>query len=132
MFSRTQIIETAKTLFHQFTKFGAIGVLNTALYYTLYRIFLLMIDPKAGYYLASMLSISFAVFMNLKFTFKKKPTLRKIATFVSVYLTSMLIGGFVLGVLIGFSISPELAGFLTIGATVVTNFLGLKAASKWA
>jgi len=132
MFSRPQIIETAKTLFHQFTKFGAIGVLNTALYYTLFRIFLLMMNPQAGYYLASMLSISFAVFMNLKFTFQKKPTLRKIATFVSVYLTSMLIGGFVLGIFIRFSISPELGGFLTIGVTVVTNFLGLKAASKWA
>ena len=98
MFSRPQIIETAKTLFHQFTKFGAIGVLNTALYYTLFRIFLLIMDPQTGYYLASMLSISFAVFMNLKFTFQKKPTLRKVATFVSVYLTSMLIGGFVLGI----------------------------------
>lgn len=132
MFSRTHIIETSKTLFHQFAKFGAIGVLNTTLYYILYRIFLHFIDPKAGYYLASMLSISFAVFMNLRFTFQKKPTLRKIATFVSVYLTSMLIGGFVLGILIGLSISPEFAGFLTIGVTVVTNFVGLKAASKWA
>ncbi len=132
MFSRSHIIEIAKNLFRQFTKFGAVGVLNTALFYTLYLIFLTVLSPTSGYYLAYVLSMIFAVLMNLRFTFRKQATARKIVMFVCVYLLSMYIGGQVLGVLIGFSIGAKLAGLLTLGVTVVTNFFGLKAAAKWA
>ena len=132
MQKNAHIIETARNLFRQFAKFGAVGVMNTLLYYALYLIFLMMIAPVIAYYVAYVLSMANAVFMNLKFTFKEKPTIRKIAMFVLVYLISMYIGGLVLAMLIGLSISAPLAGFMTIGVTVVTNFLGLKAAAKWA
>lgn len=132
MFSRVQIIETIKQLIHQFTKFGAVGVLNTALFYGLYLVFLTMLSPKVGYYAAYVLSMAFAVLTNLRFTFQKRATLRKIALFVCVYLFSMVIGGQILDLLIGYSIGPRLAGFLTLFVTVATNFLGLKAAAKWA
>ncbi len=113
-------------------KFGVIGVLNTALFYTLYLIFLKMIEPTLSYYLAYLLSMIFAILMNLKFTFEKRATTRKIVMFMCVYLLSMYIGGLVLIMFIGYSISPQLAGLLTIGVTIVTNFLGMKAAAKWA
>ena len=131
MFEKAQIIATAKTMFRQFMKFGAVGVMNTTIYYTLFLIFLNFVHPTIGYYLASFISMIFAVLMNLRFTFEKQPTARKITAFIGVYLVSMNIGGVILSILIGMSISPQLAGFLTIGANVVTNFLGLKAASKW-
>ena len=124
-------VEAAKNLFRQFLRFGVIGVLNTVLFYVLYLVFLTMIRPTSGYYLAYVLSMCFAVFMNLKFTFQQRATARKIVLLVSVYGLSMYIGGIILGWLINFSISPQIAGLLTIGITLVTNFLGMRAAVKW-
>ncbi len=132
MLRDVHLIEATKNLIRQFMKFGAIGVLNTALYYTLYLVLLNVLNPTTSYYLAYVLSMIFAILMNLKFTFAEKATARKLISFACVYLLSMYIGGLVLAVLIGFSISAALAGFLTIGVTVITNFLGLKAAAKWA
>ena len=124
--------EIVKIWLSQFTKFGAIGVVNTALFYILYLVLLIVIEPKSSYYFAYVLSMIFAIFMNLKFTFGKRATIRKVVMFVFVYLVSMYIGGLVLIMFIGFSIAPQLAGLLTIGVTIVTNFLGMKAAAKWA
>ena len=132
MFKDAKLIESAKHLFRQFMKFGAIGVLNTALFYALYLVLLTVIKPASAYYLAYVLSMIFAVLANLKFTFEKLATTRKFTMFVGVYLVSMYMGGLVLNMLIGLSIHPSLAGILTIGVTVMTNFLGLKAAAKWA
>lgn len=126
------MIEAFKSLFRQFMKFGVIGVLNTALFYAFYLILLTIIKPTGAYYFAYVLSMVFAVLMNLKFTFEKRATTRKIAMFVCVYLLTMYIGGLILVMLIGWSIDPRLAGLLTIGVTIMTNFLGLKAAAKWA
>ena len=45
-----------------------IGVLNTALFYVLYLVFLTLIEPAHSYYLAYVLSMIFATLMNLRFT----------------------------------------------------------------
>jgi putative flippase GtrA len=123
--------EAARNLFRQFLRFGAVGVLNTVLFYVLYLLFLTIVRPTTGYYLAYVLSMGFAVLMNLKFTFQERATARKILLLVGVYGLSMYVGGFVLGLLINISISPQIAGLLTIGITLVTNFLGMRAAAKW-
>ena len=123
--------EAARNLFRQFLRFGAVGVLNTVLFYVLYLLFLTIVRPTTGYYLAYVLSMGFAVLMNLKFTFQERATARKILLLVGVYGLSMYVGGFVLGSLINISISPQIAGLLTIGITLVTNFLGMRAAAKW-
>lgn len=126
------ILEASKGLFRQFMRFGVIGVLNTVLFYTLYLLFLTAAIPTTAYFLAYVLSMAFAVIMNLRYTFKKRATARKLVTFVCVYLVSMYIGVVALKLLIGLSIGAKLAGLLVIGITIVTNFLGLKAAAKWA
>lgn len=113
-------------------KFGVIGVLNTMLFYALYLIFLTVLEPSGGYYLAYVLSMAFTILMNLKYTFEKRATPRKLVTIILVYLFSMYLGGIMLEVFIGLSFNPQVAGFLTIGVTVVTNFFGMKAAAKWA
>ena len=128
----TRLLEASKHLIRQFMRFGAVGVLNTVLFYALYLLFLTEIKPTAAYFLAYVLSMAFAILVNLRYTFKKSATIRKIVTFVCVYLVSMYIGVVVLKLFIGLSISAQIAGLLTIGFTVITNFLGLKAAAKWA
>ena len=126
-----RFIEKAKRLLRQFVSFSAIGVLNTVLFYGLYLLFLTVIKPTAAYFLAYALSMAFAILVNLKYTFKKRATIRKLAMFISVYLLSMYVGGLILVKLIDFSVSPQIAGLLIVGVTVIMNFLGLKAAAKW-
>lgn len=133
MTKESRLVEEAKHLIHQFMKFGAIGVLNTGIHIGLYLFFMTFIPPSIAYYLASSTAMIVAVFLNLKYTFKKRPTIRKITMFVVVYVLSMYIGGgIILPMFVSFSLSPQLAGFLAICITVVTNFAGLKAAAKWA
>ena len=131
MTRQPQRSSTARNWLNQFMKFGAIGVLNTALFYLLYLIFLPVLEPTGGYYLAYVLSMIFAVLMNLKFTFRTSATSRKFVLLIGVYFFSMYIGGLVLEMLIKMTITPQLAGLLTIGVTLVTNFVGMKAAARW-
>jgi putative flippase GtrA len=132
MIRNASVIEAAKSLFRQFMKFGAVGVLNTTLFFALYFFFLNLIEPTSGYYLACLLSMVVAIFLNLKYTFEKRATARKVLMFVCVYVLSMYIGGLILPMLLGLSLSPQLAGLMTISFTVMTNFLGLKTAARWA
>jgi putative flippase GtrA len=128
-----RLIEETKNLIRQFIRFGAIGLLNTGLHIGLYLLFMTLIPPTIAYFLASSLAMFVAVYLNLKYTFKKRATPRKITMFVCVYVLSMYIGGgIILPMFVELSLSPQLAGFLAICVTVITNFLGLKAAAKWA
>ena len=131
MSRETRLIDLAAAVLRQFMKFGIVGVLNTLLFYVLYLIFLNAISPTNGYYLAYVISMIFAVLMNLKFTFKARATSRKFVLLICVYIVSMYIGALILGFLIEVSISPQLAGLLTIGVTLTTNFVGMAAAAKW-
>lgn len=132
MFKDVQLIATAKNLFRQFMKFGAVGVANTLVFYVLFLVLSALMKPTTGYYFAYVLSMMSAVFMHLKFTFEKRATLGKIGLFVFIYLFTMYLGGIVLAALIGFELSVPIAGLLTVGFIVIANFFGLKAAAKWA
>ena len=116
-----------KALFRQFMSFGAIGVMNTAVFYALYLALLSVLEPSSGFYLAYIVSMIFGVLMNLRFTFQKRITFRKAALLMCVYILSMFAGGLVLDMLINLSVAPELAGLLTIGVTIILNFFGMKA-----
>ena len=130
--NNSQIVETAKNLIRQFAKFGVVGVVNTMLFYLIFLILSSFITPLMSYYTAYVTSMVVAVYMHLRYTFQKEATFRKVALFIGTYLTTMVLGGFVLDAIIGLGVVVWLAGLITVGLIVVTNFLCFKAAAKWA
>ena len=129
---RSNLPDGFSGLIRQFSKFGAIGLLSTALYYVLYLLLLNVTVPAVSYLFAYIVSMASGVALNLRFTFEVAPSRRRVALFVLVYLVTMLIGGWVLAQLIDLSIRAEIAGLLTIVVTVLTNFFGLKLVARLA
>ncbi|MFD5782314.1 GtrA family protein [Streptomyces sp. NPDC126933] len=62
-------------------RFGLTGVVNTAVYYGLYLLFLLPLPYQAAHVLAFALSVVGSFFMHSWFTYRTRPTWRKFFAF---------------------------------------------------
>ncbi|MEW2626281.1 GtrA family protein [Streptomyces sp. NPDC048106] len=65
----------------QIITFAVIGVLNTAVYYGLYLLFLIRLPYLAAHVLAFALSMAGSFFLNARFTYRVRPTWRKFLLF---------------------------------------------------
>ncbi|MER6333398.1 GtrA family protein [Streptomyces sp. NPDC001034] len=65
----------------QIVTFAVVGVLNTAVYYGLYLLFLDRLPYLAAHILAFALSMVGSFFLNARFTYRIRPTWRKFLLF---------------------------------------------------
>jgi putative flippase GtrA len=115
----------------QFVKFALVGVLNTAIHY---GVFYSLFEFAGLYYvLASGIGFGLAVtnsyFCNKFWTFKsrKADVRREFAKFFIVNIVSLSINLACMAVLVElFAMYPPVAQLVTIGITLVINFLGNK------
>jgi putative flippase GtrA len=110
----------------ELTCFGMIGLLNTAITYGLYNLFLYFeINYLASYSIAFILSILNAYWLNGKFVFSKKKRnhLKSIPRIFIVYLSSLLFGNLILFIAVDiFKVNPIFAPFFVFLFTFPFNF----------
>ncbi|MGW7525214.1 GtrA family protein [Streptomyces sp. NPDC054783] len=75
----------------QILTFAAVGVINTAVYYCLYLLFLIWLPFLAAHVLAFALSMVGSFFLNARFTYRTRPTWRKFLLFPLTNVTNFLI-----------------------------------------
>lgn len=75
-------------------RFGVIGVANTAVYYLAYRLLLLITPYVLAHVAAWAISVVFSFFMNAWFTFKVRPTLRRLALFPASSIANLMLTTF--------------------------------------
>ncbi|MQY38988.1 hypothetical protein SRB17_70030 [Streptomyces sp. RB17] len=75
----------------QILTFAAVGVINTAVYYCLYLLFLNWLPYLFAHVLAFVLSMVGSFFLNARFTYRIRPTWRKFLLFPLTNVTNFLI-----------------------------------------
>ncbi|AGS68462.1 GtrA family protein [Streptomyces collinus] len=75
----------------QLLTFAVVGVVNTAVYYCLYLLFLAGLPYLAAHVLAFLLSMVGSFFLNARFTYRTRPTWRKFLLFPLTNVTNFLI-----------------------------------------
>ncbi|MFF9174835.1 GtrA family protein [Streptomyces sp. NPDC014793] len=75
----------------QIVTFAVVGVVNTAVYYGLYLLFLHRLPYLGAHVLAFLLSMVGSFFLNARFTYRTRPTWRKFLLFPLTNLTNFLV-----------------------------------------
>lgn len=75
--------------FARLVRFGMVGVANTAVYYLCYRLALLVLDYLVAHLLAWVVSVLFSFLMNCWFTYRVRPTWRRLLAFPASTLVNL-------------------------------------------
>ncbi|MFE5405024.1 GtrA family protein [Streptomyces sp. NPDC056580] len=75
----------------QIVTFAVVGVVNTAVYYGLYLLFLHWLPYLGAHAVAFLLSMVGSFFLNARFTYRTRPTLRKFLLFPLTNVTNFLV-----------------------------------------
>ncbi|MFM9591948.1 GtrA family protein [Streptomyces scabiei] len=75
----------------QIVTFALVGVVNTAVYYGLYLLFLHWMPYLGAHVLAFTMSMTGSFFLNARFTYRTRPTLRKFLLFPLTNATTFLL-----------------------------------------
>ncbi|MFC9847631.1 GtrA family protein [Streptomyces sp. NPDC060223] len=110
----------------QILAFALVGVVNTLTYYGFYLLLLTRLPYLAAHILASVLSMIGSFFLNARFTYRTRPTLRKFLLFPLTNATNFVVttaGVYVVvGVFhVGDRIAPLLASVVAIPVTFVVS-----------
>ena len=122
-----KIWQTIKTKFlnKQFLSFGLIGACNTLISQGLYMLFVLQsVEVGIASILGDVLSMVFSYFMNMHFTYHKKPSLKSAVTFPLSYIPGILISALMVIVVVDLFHGPELwAKLIALPIYIPLNFL---------
>ena len=119
-----QMIKT-KFLNKQFLSFGLIGACNTLISQGLYMLFVLQsVEVGIASILGDVLSMVFSYFMNMHFTYHKKPSWKSAVTFPLSYIPGILISALTVIVVVNLFHGPELwAKLIALPIYIALNFL---------
>lgn len=82
---------TERRISGQIITFALVGVVNTLIYYGLYLLFLHWLPYLGAHVLAFSLSMTGSFFLNARFTYRIRPTLRKFLLFPLTNATNFLL-----------------------------------------
>lgn len=120
----------------QIITFAVVGVINTMTYYGLYLLFLLRLPYLAAHILSFSLSMTGSFFLNARFTYRTRPTLRKFLLFPLTNATNFVITTVGVYVIVdvlraGNRFAPLLASAAAIPVTfVVSRMIMLRGADQ--
>lgn len=111
-----------RSVFFEVVRFGIVGVANTAVYYGVYRLFLMLISYLPAHLIAWAVSVVFSYLMSCYFTYKVRPSWRTFFAFPSTTLVNLAFTTFGTVLLVeafGVSklIAPIICGILAIPFT---------------
>ncbi|MGP3983257.1 GtrA family protein [Streptomyces sp. KR80] len=110
------------------TRFALVGVVNTGTYYVFYRLLHLWLPYLVAHVVATLLSMVGSFFLNVRFTYRTRPTWRKFLLFPLTNATNLLlttVGVYVLVSTLGMDsrIAPLLAAAGAIPVTYLVSRL---------
>lgn len=111
-----------RSVFFEVVRFGIVGVANTAVYYGVYRLFLMFISYLPAHLIGWGVSVVFSYFMSCYFTYKVRPSWKTFFAFPSTTLVNLAFttfGTILLVEAFGVSelIAPIICGILAIPFT---------------
>lgn len=123
------MIKKIKNLFFSknFIIFIVIGIINTLVYNTLYLLGLLIMPYMASNIVSYIISMTISFFLNCKYNFKVKPTLKKYCLFPLTGLASFIcqtVGLFILVDLVGWN--KRICGFIASLIAIPITFILMK------
>lgn len=108
----------------RWARFGAGGMLNTALTYGIYLVLHLFLGYQVSYLLAYVSGIVFSYFFNTLVVFRTQLSLKRFLAFPSVYLVQYVASALLLGVLVEkFGISKSIAPLIIIFILIPLTYL---------
>ena len=112
-----------KQTFHEIIRFGIVGILATAIHYSIYWILQRYINHNIAYTLGYVISFFCNFFLTAHFTFKKKATVKKGIGFGLSHLCNYLIQLGLLNLFIYIGINKGLAPIFIFAIAIPINFL---------
>ncbi|MCP2258112.1 putative flippase GtrA (transmembrane translocase of bactoprenol-linked glucose) [Streptoalloteichus tenebrarius] len=120
----SQSTGTGATRLARMLRFGAVGVVNTGVYYGLYLLSRTVIPYLAAHVLAFVLAMVGSYFLNCYFTFRTRPTLRKFLLFPLSNLTNFVVQTVGLYLLVDvLGTNERIAPLLAAAAAIPITFL---------
>jgi|TARA_B110000967_G_scaffold198613_1_gene231879 putative flippase GtrA len=108
---------------NEFTRYLVVGGLNTAVCYVIYLIALQFTSYNVAFTIDYIFGIFFSYFLQLRFVFKERGSLKKAATFPTIYIIQYLIGLAALNAAVSFNIPEELALLFAILVPIPIMYL---------
>lgn len=113
----------SRTLLRRLARYGLVGAVNTAVYYGLYQI----LRPGMPYLLAHVLAIAVTIvgsyFLNCRFTFRTRPSLRTFLLFPLSQLTNFAVSTVVLYLFVDwFEVTHHVAPLVASLSAVPASF----------
>ena len=112
-----------KQTFQEIIRFGIVGILATAIHYSIYWILQQYINHNIAYTLGYGISFICNFFLTAHFTFKKKATIKKGIGFGLSHLYNYLLQLGLLNLFINIGINKGLAPILVFAIAIPINFL---------
>ncbi len=113
-----------KTMRGEFFRFLLVGAVNTVSSYLLYLLLLTVLPYLLAYSLAYCIAIVISYFLNVRFVFRQRGSLRGFFAFPLVYVIQYGLGALILWLLVGQAgLSPAWAIAGVIIATIPVTFL---------
>ena len=120
-----------KELRREMAHFLVWGFINTAFMYTMFAIFQLLLSYAVAYTIAYGLGIAFSYYVNSRFVFHGKMTVKKAASYPIVYVTQYVIGLLTLAIFIdGMGLSTILSLPLSTTVSIPVTFIMSRAIIK--
>lgn len=108
----------------EFSRFVAIGAVNTLLTYFFYIILLVFVSYQISYSITYIFGIYLSYYLNTRFVFNQKASITKAVQYPLVYLAQYLLGLLLLYILVEImEINKLIAPILSIIVTIPVVFL---------
>lgn len=105
-------------------RFAAVGVVNTATYVGLYLLLRLVLDYLVAHIVAFLLAMVGSYFLNCRFTFRIRPSLRTFLLFPLSNVTNFVVTSAGLYLLVDvFSVSETIAPLIAASVAIPVTFL---------
>lgn len=105
-------------------RFGLVGLLNTAVYYIVYRLLLWFLPYLAAHIAAFCVGIIISFFANCTFTYHVKPTWRRFIAFPATTLINLFITTFGSAALVRWAgVSPKYATLVATAVAVPFTYI---------
>jgi putative flippase GtrA len=125
----TRIIN-GTTRFHEFLRFGLVGLLATGLHYLIYIILLALLSPSIAYTIGYGISLLMNFFLSNFFTFKTKPNMKKGVGFGISHGINYLLHMLLLNLFLWLNVPDEWAPIPVFAIVIPVNFILVRTVLK--